>query len=120
MQFQLDAGRPMIEQLRTLNGIVHALKVAGQDIPEDEQALNVIWALPDTKLWHKFSLVMAYNENIKPFDAILKHLEMEDERQKSLAPPSVALVVKGTKPKGKRPFYANKPRKVSMPLKTPN
>jgi len=29
---------------------------------------------------------------------------MEDRRQKSLAPPSVALVAKGSKPKGKRPF----------------
>jgi len=47
---------------------------------------------------------MAYNKNIKTFNAISKHLEIEDERQKSLAPPSVALVAKGGKPKGKRPF----------------
>jgi len=30
---------------------------------------------------------------------------MEDEHQKSLAPPSVALVAKGSKPKGKKPFH---------------
>ena len=29
---------------------------------------------------------------------------MEDECQKSFAPPNVALVAKGSKPKGKRPF----------------
>ena len=50
MQFQLDAGRPLTEQLRTLSGIVLDLKTARQDIPEDEQALHVIWALPSTKL----------------------------------------------------------------------
>ena len=50
MQFQLDVGRPMTEQMRTLSGIVRDLKVAGQDIPEDEQAVNVIQALPKTKL----------------------------------------------------------------------
>jgi len=50
MQFQLDAGRPMTKQLRTLSGIVRDLKAAGQGIPEDEQALNVIRAVPDIKL----------------------------------------------------------------------
>ena len=82
MQFRLDGGRPMTEQLRTLSGIVRNLKAAGQDIPEDEQALNVIRALPKTKLWENFSQVMAHNDNIKTFDAISKHLEMEDERPK--------------------------------------
>jgi len=37
---------------------------------------------------------MAHNDNIKTFDTISKHLEIEDERQKSVAPPSVALVAK--------------------------
>jgi len=89
MQFQLDAGRPTTEQLRTLSGIVRDLKAAGQDIPEDEQALNVIRALPKTKLWENFSQVMAHNDNIKTFDAISKHLEMEDERQKKIVYPSI-------------------------------
>jgi len=45
---------------------------------------------------------MAHNDNVKTFDVVSKHLEMEDERQKSLAPPSVALVAKGGKMKGRR------------------
>jgi len=49
MQFQLDVGRSMTKQLRTMSGIVRDLKAAGQDIPKDEQVLNVIWALPETK-----------------------------------------------------------------------
>jgi len=47
---------------------------------------------------------MSHNENIKTFEAISKLLEMEDEKQISFAPSSVALVAKGSKPKGKRPF----------------
>jgi len=54
---------------------------------------------------------MAHNENIKTFDAVSKHLEMEDERQKSLAPLSVALVAKGGKSKGKRPFHGKQAKK---------
>jgi len=101
----------MTEQLRTLSGIVCNLKAAGQDMPEDEQALNVIRALPKTKLWEYFSQVMAHNDNIKTFDAISKHLKMEDERQKSLAPPSVSLVIEGGKSKGKTPFHGKQAKK---------
>ena len=50
MEFKLDASWPVTEQLRTISGIVWDLKAAGQDIPEEEQALNVIQALPDTDL----------------------------------------------------------------------
>jgi len=42
MEFKLDVCQPMIEQLQTMSGIVRDLNVAGQDIPEEEQALNVI------------------------------------------------------------------------------
>jgi len=69
----------MTEQLRTLSGIVRDLKAARQDILEDEQALNVIWALLKTKLSENFSQVMAHNESTKTFNAISKHLKMEDE-----------------------------------------
>jgi len=54
---------------------------------------------------------MAHNDNIKTFQKIPKHLEMEDERQKSFAPPNVALVAKGSKPKGKRPFRGKQAKK---------
>ena len=60
MQFQLDAGRPITGQLRTLSGIVRDLKAAGQDISKDEQALNVIRAPSDSKLWQNFSQFMAH------------------------------------------------------------
>jgi len=95
----------MVKQLRTLSGIVRDLKAAGQDIPDDEQAQNVIRALPDNELWRNFSQVMALNENIKTFNVISKHLEMKEEGQKSHAPSNVALVAKGSKLKGKRPFH---------------
>ena len=74
----------MVEQLWTMSGMIRDLEATGQHIPVEEQALNVIQALPDADLWWSFSLVMAYNDNIKTFEAISKHLEMEDERQKSL------------------------------------
>jgi len=55
---------------------------------------------------------MAHNNNIKTFDAVSKHLEIEDEQQKSLAPPRVALVSKQGKSKGKRPFRGKQAKKA--------
>jgi len=66
---------------------------------------------PDAKLWQSFSLVMAYNDNIKTFKAISKHLGMEDERQKLLVSLSVAFTAKGSKPKGKRFFRGKQAQK---------
>jgi len=49
MEYKLHFGRLMIEQMRTMSSIVRDLKVVGQDVPEQEQVLNVIQALLDTK-----------------------------------------------------------------------
>ena len=40
-----------------------------------------------------------------------KHVKLEDEHQKSLAPPSLALVAKGSKLKGNRPFRGIRAKK---------
>jgi len=61
---------------------------------------------------------MAHIENVKTVDAISKHLGIEDEHKKSLAPSHVALVAKGSKPKCKRPFRGKQAKKVNAPLKT--
>jgi len=45
MKFKLNIGQPMIEQLRTMCGIVRDLNAIGYDITKEEQALNVIQAL---------------------------------------------------------------------------
>ena len=89
MQFQLDAGRPMTEQLRTLSGIVRDLKAAGEDIPKDEQALNVIRALPKTKLWENFSQVMAHNDNIKTFELFQSTSKWKMSDKKKIVYPSI-------------------------------
>ena len=46
--------------------------------------MNVIQALLDTEHWENFIFVMAHNENIKTFEAISNHLQMEDEHLKLL------------------------------------
>ena len=115
MKFKLGASRPMIKQLGTMSGIIQYLKVTSQDIPKEEQALNVICALPTTDLWRNLLLVMVYNDNIMSFKAMSKHLKMEDERKKSLTPPNVAFFTKGSELRVKGLFVTNKPRTVLTP-----
>ena len=58
---------------------------------------------------------MVHNNNIKTFEMLLKHLEIEDKHQKSLVPLSVAFIVKESKP-----LVENRSRKMHLPLKTPD
>jgi len=107
----------MTEQLRTLSGIVRDLRATGQDIPEDEQALNVIRALPKTKLWESFSqlwLIATISRLSMPFRSTSKW-RMSDKNRLSLQ--VWHQLPKEVSRRAKDPFVANMPRKVSMPLK---
>jgi len=61
---------------------------------------------------------MVHNDNIKTFQAISKHLEMEDEHQKSSPFQVWHLLIRVANLRAKGPFVANRPRKVYAPLKT--
>ena len=58
---------------------------------------------------------MAHNDHINTFEAISKHLEMEEERLKQYAPSSMAFVAKGSGPKGRKPYCGKKPKKGHRP-----
>jgi len=61
---------------------------------------------------------MTHSEHSKIFDAISKHLEMEEERIKIYASPSVAFVDKGSGPRGRKPYRGKKPKKGPHPPQT--
>jgi len=52
---------------------------------------------------------MPHNENIQTFEAISKHLEMEEERIKAYTLSNVAFVAKGSRLKGNMPYHGKKP-----------
>ena len=75
--------------------MVRDLKVA-QEVFEEEPVLNVFRPLShDNEHWKSFKFIMTNNENIKTFEAIWKHLEMEEKCIKIYTPPSVAFITKG-------------------------
>ena len=58
---------------------------------------------------------MTHCEHIKTFEAISKHLEMEEEHLKLYTTPSVAFVAKGSGPKGRKRYRGEKPKKGPYP-----
>jgi len=62
-----------------------------------------------------FKVIITHSKHIKTFKAISKHLEMEEERVKIYAPPSVAFVAKRSGPRGKKPYCGKKPKKGPRP-----
>jgi len=54
MDYKFNSNQTVTEHLRTMSGIVWDLEVAGHDVPEKEQVLNVIQSVSDTEHWWTF------------------------------------------------------------------
>jgi len=57
--------------------MIRELKVAENNLSDEQQVQAGICSLPDT--WEQMRLNMTHNENIKTFDDFLLHLELETE-----------------------------------------
>ena len=102
-----------------MSAMLRDLKAAGQEVYEEEHVLNVIRALPnDNEHWKSFKVFMTHSERIKTFEAISKHLEMEEERLKLYVPPSVAFVAKGSGPRAGNLTMVRNLRRAPVLLKT--
>ena len=81
MQYTINSSRSISEYFRTMSATVWDLKARGQEVSKEEQVLNMIRALPnDNERWTSFKVIITHIEHIKTFEAISKHLEMEEER----------------------------------------
>lgn len=100
MRYTMDTSHSVAEHLRIMSAMIRDLKAAGREVDDEEQVLNVIRSLPDEPVsWANFKLLMAHSEHVKTFSEIARHLEMEVERQKAIAPSHVAFVAHGRESK---------------------
>ena len=60
--------------------MIRELKVAENNLSDEQQVQASICSLPDT--WVQMRVNMTHNENIKTFDDLSRHLELEAERLK--------------------------------------
>jgi len=71
----------MKQHLRQMSSIIRELKVAENNLSDEQQVQDGIRSLPNT--WEQMRLNMTQNENIKTFDNLSGHLELEAERLKT-------------------------------------
>ena len=58
--------------------MIRELKSAGHNLTDEQQVQAVIRSLPSS--WENMKINMTHNDNIKTFDDIARHVELEDER----------------------------------------
>ena len=68
----------MKQYLRQMSFMIRELKTAGNNLSDEQQVQTDIRSLPDT--WEQMRLNMTHNENIKIFDDLSRHLELEAQR----------------------------------------
>ncbi|KAI9169131.1 hypothetical protein LWI28_007482 [Acer negundo] len=68
----------MRQQLREMSNMIRELKSAGHSLIDEQQIQAVIRSLPNS--WENMKINMTHNDNIKNFDDISRHVELEDER----------------------------------------
>ncbi|KAK0598685.1 hypothetical protein LWI29_036999 [Acer saccharum] len=68
----------MRQHLREMSNMIRELKSAGHTLTDEQQIQAVIRSLPNS--WENMKINMTHNDNIKTFDDISRHVELEDER----------------------------------------
>uniref|UniRef100_A0A2N9GE70 CCHC-type domain-containing protein n=1 Tax=Fagus sylvatica TaxID=28930 RepID=A0A2N9GE70_FAGSY len=66
-----------LKHLRVMSTMIRELKTAGNNLTDEQQVQAVIRSLPSS--WETMSQNMTHNENIKSFDDVASHLELEAE-----------------------------------------
>ena len=63
------------EHLRVTSNMIYELKAAENNFIDEKQVQAVIHSLPNS--WETMSQKLMHNENIKTFDVVACHLELE-------------------------------------------
>ena len=98
--------------------MIRELKSVGNNLTDEQQVQVVIRSLPSS--WEMMCQNLTHNENIKTFDDVARHLELEAERLK--AAKSISSVhmaktslCKASRPKRKQPDYAPRQERPNGP-----
>ncbi|KAM7465477.1 hypothetical protein LguiB_013039 [Lonicera macranthoides] len=76
--YKMRSNTPMKQHLRQMSTMIRELKAAGNNLSDEQQVQAGIRSLPDS--WEHMRVNMTHNENIKTFDDLARHLELEAER----------------------------------------
>ena len=73
-----------------MSNMISELRVAGHDMTDEQQVQSVIRSLPSN--WEHMRVNLTHNENIKTFDDVARHVELEEDRLLSEKPANEAFM----------------------------
>jgi hypothetical protein len=82
--YKMHSKHTMKQHLRAISTMIRELKIAGNNLTNEQQVQVVIRSLPSS--WETMSQNMTHNENIKSFDDVARHLELEAEPLEAAKP----------------------------------
>ncbi|KAF7133292.1 hypothetical protein RHSIM_Rhsim09G0157400 [Rhododendron simsii] len=68
--YKMRPGHTMKQHLRAMSSMIRELKVAGNNLSDEQQVQAVIRSLPSTTAWDNMSQNLTHNENLKTFDDV--------------------------------------------------
>lgn len=103
--YKMRSDHTMKQHLKVMSSIIRELKAVGNQLTDEQQVQAVIRSLPSS--WEAMSQNLTHNENIKTFDDVSRHLELEVEHLKAAKPNSYAYVAESSLRKANRPKLKN-------------
>lgn len=76
--YKMRSNHTMKQHLREMSTLIRELKSCGNTLTDEQQVQAGIRSLPDS--WEHMRVNMTHNDNIKTFDDLSRHLELEAER----------------------------------------
>ena len=73
--YKMRPNHTMKQHFRAMSTMIRELKAAGNTLTEKQRTQVGLHFLPDS--WETMMISMTYNENIKTFDDLSHHLELE-------------------------------------------
>ena len=95
----------MKQHLRVMSSMIRELKTAENQLIDEQQVQAVIHSLPSS--WEAISQNLMHNENIRTFDDVSCHLELEAECLEVAKPNSSAYLAESSSCRANRPKRKN-------------
>ena len=80
----------MRQHLTIMFNMISELRAAGHDMTDEQQVQSVIRSFPSN--WEHMHVNLTHNENIKTFDDVARHVELEEDHLLSENPANEAFM----------------------------
>ena len=76
--YKKQSNHTMRQHLTIMSNMISKLKGAGHKLTDEQQVQAVIRSLPHA--WEHLRINLTHNDNIKTFDDVVRHVELEEDR----------------------------------------